>query len=109
LTEDKDVAGQGTLQHDGHVASIEELDGVAATLTSEPVALDGNFDAETLEVNDNGKNDDGSNQIHDVGKTVTPERLSEGTALVVPGEEEMEESHDGTFKLGTSASVDSGG
>ena len=37
---------------------------------------------------------------------VTPKGLAEGTALVIPSEEEVEERDDSTLKLGTTAGVD---
>ena len=40
---------------------------------------------------------------------VTPERFTKGTALVVPGEEKVEERDDGALKLGSTSSVDGGG
>lgn len=109
LGHDEHVGRECRLQHDGHVRGIEELDGVRSTLTTEPVRLDRNLDAETLEIDNNGENDYGGDQVHDVGETVAPEGLTEGTPLVVPGEEEMEEGDDGAFELGTTSGVDGGG
>jgi len=109
LRDDEDVACKGALQHDGHVASIEKLDGVGATLATEAVALDGDLNAEALEVDDGGEDDNGGQEVHDVGQAVAPQCLLEGTGLVVPGEEKVEEGNDSTLELGAAAGVDSRG
>jgi len=74
------------LQHDRHVGGVEELDGIGSTLSTEPVRLDRDLDTEALEVDNSGENDDGCDEVHDVGKTTTPESLTKSTTLVVPGE-----------------------
>ena len=86
LRDDENVRGQSRLQHDGHVRGVEQLDGVGTTLATESVALDRDFNAESLEVDDDSENDDSRDQAHDVGEPLPPERLPEGTSLVVPGE-----------------------
>ena len=106
LRDDENVGSQRGLQHDGHIRGVEELDGIRTTLTTETVALDRDFDAETLEVDNDSENNDSSDQVHNVRKTVTPERFTKGTALVVPGEEKVEERDDGALKLGSTSSVD---
>jgi hypothetical protein len=55
LRDDKHVAGEGPLQHDGHVGGVEELDAVTPALPPEAVALDGDLDVESLEVDDDGE------------------------------------------------------
>ena len=100
------IRREGRLEHDGHVGCVEESDGVGTALASEAVRLDWDLDAETLEVNDDSEHEDGDDEVHDVGESVTEERLSEGAALVVPGEEEVEEGDDGAFELGTTTCVD---
>ena len=109
LRDDEYVGGQSRLEHDRHVRGVEELDGVSTTLATEPVGLDGDLDTETLEVDDNGENNNGGDEVHDVGETITPECFTESTTLVVPGEEEVEEGDDGTLKLGAAAGVEGGG
>jgi hypothetical protein len=78
-------------------------------LSTEPVRLDGDFDAEALEVDDSGENDSGSNEVHDVRKTGTPEGLTESATLIVPGEKEMEEGNKSALKFWSTAGVDGGG
>ena len=106
LGEDEDVGGQGGLQHDGHVGGVEELDGVGATLSTEPVGLDRDLDAESLKVDDSGENDDGGDEVHDVWKATTPESLAKCATLVVPGEEEVEEGNKSTLEFWSTAGVD---
>lgn len=106
LGHDEHVGSESGLQHDGHVGGVEELDGVRTALATEAVRLDGNFDAEALEVDDHGEHDDGGNEVHDVGETLPPEGLAKSTTLVVPGEDEVEERDDGALELGSTASVD---
>ena len=109
LGNDEDIGGKGGLEHDGHVRGVEKLDGESATLTTEARALDRDFNAEALEVDDDGKDNDSRDEVHDVGKTITPESLAEGAALIVPGEEEVEKSDNGAFELGAATNVDGGG
>lgn len=89
-----------------HVGSVEELDGISTTLTSESVTFDRDFDSESLEVNDEGEDGDSSDKVHDVGKSFTVESFLECSRFVVPGEEEVEEGDESTFKFGSSSSVD---
>lgn len=109
LRDDEDLGRKRGLQHDGHVGGVEELDGVDAALAAVAVGFDGDFDAEALEVDDDGEDDDGGDEVHDVGETVAVEGLLESAGLVVPGEEEVEQGDQGTFEFGATAGVDGGG
>lgn len=109
LRNDENVGGQSALQHDGHVGGIKQLDRVGPTLTTEPVALDGDFNTEALEVNNDGEDDNSREEGHDIRKTLSPESLAEGAPLVVPCEEKMEKSDDGTLKLTTATDIDGSG
>ena len=109
LRQDVHVRRERALQHDGHVARVEELDGVRPALAAEAVALHRDLDAEALEVDDDGEDDDGREQIHQVRQAVAPERLAERAALVVPREEEVEERDDGALEFGAAAGVDGRG
>ena len=97
------------MQHDRHVGGVKELDGVRSTLPTEPVRLDGDLNTEALKVDDSGENDDGGDEVHDVGKTATPESLSKCPTLVVPREKEMEESDEGALEFWSTTGVDGGG
>jgi len=77
-------------------------------LTTELVALNGDLDAESLEVDDDGKNNDSREQAHDVGKPLPPEGLMQRTTFIMPREQKVEQCNDGTFKLGSTANVDGG-
>jgi hypothetical protein len=109
LTDEVDITGQGGLEHDGHVGGVEELDGVRTSLTPHLARLDGDFNPESLQVDDDSKDDDGSQKVHDVGESFPVESFLESTRLVVPSEEQVEESDNSTFELGTSTGVDSVG
>ena len=109
LADQEDVGGESRLEHDGHVGGVEEADGVRATSTTLAGRLDGDLDAEALEVDDGGEDEEGGEQVHDVGEVLAVESLIESTLLVVPGHEEVEEGNDGTLVLGATTGVDGGG
>jgi len=97
------------LQHNRHIRSIEQLDGIRSSLSTEPVALHWNLNTESLKIDNDGKDDNGGDQVHDVGETFTPESFTQSTAFITPCEEEMEQRHYGTFEFGTTADVDGSG
>lgn len=109
LGDEEDVGGEGGLQHNGHVRGVEEADGVGSASTTLAGRLDWDLDTETLEVDDSGENEEGREQVHDVGEVLAVERLLESALLVVPGKEEVEQGNDGTLELRATASVDGGG
>lgn len=78
-------------------------------MASEPIAFDGNLDAESLQVDNDSKDRDSGNEVHDIWQPLAPQGLLQRTAFVVPGQKEVEECNKGTLKLGTTASVDGGG
>lgn len=98
--------GTFVIQHSRHVRRVEELDWVGSALSTESVALDGNLDAESLKVDDEGEHGNGRDEVHDVRETLAVERFLERATLVVPGEEEVEQGDEGTLELGSSTSVD---
>lgn len=108
LTDEEDVGGQSRLEHDGHVGGVEETDGVRTAHTTLARGLDGNLDAETLEVDDSGEDGNSSDQVHDVGQVLAVESLLEGELLVGPGDQKVNKGDDGTLEFRTSASVDGG-
>ena len=108
LADEEDVGGQSRLQHDRHVGSVEQADGVRTAGTTLAGALDGDLDTEALEVDDGNEDDNGGNQVHDVGEVLAVESLLESTLLVGPGHEEVEESDDGTLELRATTGVDGG-
>jgi hypothetical protein len=62
-----------------------------------------------LKVDDDGKDSESGDKIHHIRKALTPECLSKGAALIIPSEEKVEKGNDGTLKLRSAASIDSGG
>ena len=60
-----------------------------------------------MEVDDGSENSNGSQKVHDVGESFPVECLLERSRLVVPGEQQVEKSDNGTLEFGSSASVDS--
>jgi hypothetical protein len=106
LADQEHVAGQSALQHDRHVASVEQLDRVSTSNASVLGRLDGDLKSESLEVDDGGKDERGGQEVHDVGQPLSVESFLQPSSLVVPGEHDVEERDDGTLELGTSTSVD---
>ena len=96
------------MQHDGHVGGVEEADGVRTAGATLAGGLDRDLDAETLEVDDGGEDDEGCEQVHDVGEVLSIERLLESTLLVGPCEEQVEERNDGALEFWATAGVDGG-
>ena len=69
LRDDVQVGDQSTLQNDWDVACVEEFDRVRAGLTTEASRL------EALEVDDDSKDQDGSEQVGQVWQVLTRESL----------------------------------
>lgn len=109
LADQEDVGAEGGLEHDWHVGGVEETNGVGSANTTLAGGLDGNFNTETLEVDNSGENDKSSNEVHDVGEVLAVECLVQSALLIRPSEQEVEESNDSAFELGSTASVDSSG
>lgn len=109
LADQEDVGRQSGLQHDGHVGGVEQADGIGAADTTLARRLDRDLDTEALEVDDSAEHDDGRDQVHDVGQILAVEGLLERNRLVGPGEEQVDESNDGTLELGATAGVDGRG
>ena len=78
-------------------------------MSAELVTLDGDLDAESLEVDDDGKDNDGREQAHNIRQPLPPESLAQRTAFIVPREQEVEHGDNGTLELGPTADVDGGG
>lgn len=52
-----------------------------------------------LEINDNCKDKDGGNQIHEVGKILTVKGLTKSSDFVCASSQKMEQSNDGSLKF----------
>lgn len=109
LRDQEDVGAQSGLEHDGHVGGVEETDGVGAAHATLAGRLDGDLNAEALEVDDGGEDQESGQQVHHVGQVLAVEGLVQGTLLVGPGQEQVEQGDDGTLELGATASVNGRG
>lgn len=108
LADHEDVGRQCRLQHDRHVGGVKETDGVRTAHASLAGRLDGDLDAEALQVDDSGKDGQSGEQVHDVGEMLSVECLAQGPSLVWPGHQQMEEGNDGAFKFFAASCVDGG-
>ena len=59
---------------------------VGSALSMELVGLEWILNTEALQVDDNGKNRDSCNEVHQVQQSLPPECLSKYSSLVIPGE-----------------------
>ena len=94
------------MQHNRHVARVEEAYRIATAHSTLARALERNLDAEALEVDDSGEDDERREQVHDVGQILAVECLLERNGFIGPGQEQMEQRDDRTFKFRAAARVD---
>lgn len=66
LTDEIKLRDEGGLKNDGDVAGVEELDGVRSSGTTLVLVLNGEIDTESLEEDNDGENDDGSQEVGNV-------------------------------------------
>ena len=59
---------------------------VGSVLSTESVGLDWILDTEALQVDNDGKNHDSRNEVHQVQQSLPPECLSQYLTLAIPGE-----------------------
>ena len=109
LGDEVEVGNQGRLEDDGHVGGVEKLDGVGSGLSTVLLVLDGQIHTPSLEVDDDGEDEDGGEEVGKIGEVLAVDGLLEGADLVIAGDEEVEKSDDGSLELGSAASVDGGG
>lgn len=62
LGEEVKIGDEGSLEDNGHVGSIEKLNGVRLDGTSDSVVLEGDINLETLEVNNDDEDEGGGDQ-----------------------------------------------
>lgn len=62
----------------------------------------------TLEVDHDREDNNGRDEVHDVGQILAVESLAESKLLVGPGDEKVNKSDNGTLELRATTSVDSG-
>ena len=109
LGDEVQVGNQGSLEDNGHVRGVEQLDGVGSGLSTVLLVLDGEVNAPSLEVDNDHEDEDGSEQVGEVGQVLAVDGLLEGADLVIAGDEKVEEGDDGSLELGAAAGVDGGG
>jgi len=109
LGNDVEIGDQSALKDDGDVGGVEEFDGIRRILSSISSGLDGQIDAESLEVDDDDENQHGRQQIHQVWQILTVEGFAEAAHFVRPRGQKVEQGDDRTLELGASAGVDGGG
>lgn len=100
------VRDERRLENDRDVGRVEELDGIGARAAALTLVLDGNLDAERLEIDNDGKNDHGGEQVGDVGKVLTEKCLLDRLHLVLARYEQVEESDESALKLVSATLVD---
>ncbi len=61
--------------------------------------LDGNLNTETLEVDDNGKDQNGCHDVHQVGEVLAVEGLSQSANLVGSRGQQVEQRNDCSFEF----------
>lgn len=109
LRDDVQVGDKGRLQNDGNVGSVEQLDWIAAVLAAITGALDGQIDAETLEIDDDSKHQDGGQQVHQIGQILAIECLAQCTHFIVARGHQMEQSNYGALEFGATSRCHRGG
>lgn len=109
LRDEVQVGHEGRLQDDGDVAGVEQLDGVAATLTALFLVLHGDVDTEALQEDDSDEDNSRGQEIGDVGQVGSVESLTQSLGLVGLGDEQVEERNDSTLELHAASSADGGG
>ena len=108
LRDDVEVGDESGLEDDGNVAGVEELDRVGAVLAAVARRLDRQIDAEALEVDDDGEDENGREEVHQVGQVAAVEGLAQAADLVLAGGQQVEEGDDGALKLRSATGVDGG-
>ena len=100
------VGNKSSLQDDGDVGSVEQLDGIALVHSTGTLGGDGNIHTETLEIDNNHEDQGGGQEVGDVRKVLTVESLTHSSDLITAGSKHVEESDDGTLELRTTTLVD---
>mmetsp|Transcript_16032 Transcript_16032/g.53731 ORF Transcript_16032/g.53731 Transcript_16032/m.53731 type:complete len:352 (+) Transcript_16032:252-1307(+) len=108
LRDEVQVGDQGSLEDDGDVAGVEQLDGIAPLPALLLRVLHRKLDPEPLEVDDQDEDKHSSQQVGHVGQVLAVERLLEGPDLVLLRHQQVEQSDQGALELGSSSCVDGG-
>mmetsp|Transcript_20549 Transcript_20549/g.30317 ORF Transcript_20549/g.30317 Transcript_20549/m.30317 type:complete len:387 (-) Transcript_20549:18-1178(-) len=103
------VGHQSGLKDDGHVGSIEKLNGVSSSLSTVLLVLDRKIHTPSLEVNDNDKDEYGSEKVCQVRKVLTVECLLESPKLITTSDHQVEKSNDSSLEFSSTSSVEGSG
>ena len=106
LRYDVQIWDQRTLQYNGYIARVEQLDRVRAGLAAESCRLDRQVHAEALKVDDYGEYEHGGQQVGQIGQVLAVEGFLESAHFVVASGQQVEESNDGALELCATAGVD---
>lgn len=106
LRDDVQVGDKSRLEDDWDVRSVEKLDGVGGVLASVSDGFDWEIHSETLEVDDNEEDKDGSEEVHQVGEVLSVESFVESSDFILFSRQKMEERNDCAFKFCSSADID---
>jgi len=106
LSEEIDIGNESSLKDDWNVTSVEKLDWVWLLGTSHLLATQGEFDSESLEIDDHKGDDDGGQEVAEIWCILAIEGLLQSIELVRLGQEEVEKGDDGSLELSTLISSD---
>ena len=106
LRNDVQVGNESRLEDNRNIGGVEEFDGVAGILSAVPGRFDGQIDAESLEVDDNGKDEHRRQQIHQIGQVLAVESFTQRAHLVLSSGQQVEKGNNGAFEFSAAASVD---
>jgi hypothetical protein len=56
LREEIKIGNEGGLQNNGDIRSVEQFNGIGSSMSSDLHVLDGEFDSESLEIDNNEEN-----------------------------------------------------
>eukprot|EP01083_Nonionella_stella_P298452 1013003_1 len=100
------IGYQGSLKDDRHVGSVEKLDWVCSLLSTVLLVLHRKIYTPSLEVDDYDKDQNGSEEIGQVGQVLTVQCLLKCAKLVTTGNEKMEESNNSSFEFSSTSGVE---
>jgi len=96
LRDNVEVGDESRLENDWNIRSVKEFDGVRRVLSTIASGFDGQIDAETLEIYDNRKDQNGGQKVHQVGQVLAVESFTESANLVLTGSQQVEKGNHST-------------
>lgn len=100
--------GYGAGAPDTADEDTEDADWVRSTSTTLAGGLDWDLNAESLKVDDSRKDEEGRDEVHDVGEILSVEGFVKGTLLIWPCQEQVKERNDSAFEFWPTACVNGG-